>query len=661
MEEQQHNIDEIFRQALGNYREAPPPAAWNDVEQKLDKDAPDRRSFFRWPWIALFLLLISGIWFTVRTITSNHTSKPATVILNHSAANKSTLTRTNTQLANDPTKSSALAAHPNAEKDDRTAQKESIKSRQDKQGIVQASSNISQAPGSNSNTRRHRHNSFADKRAVIAQTSASRIKMHDKNAIQGNKHRTAKAIVLTRPTATSEEHQNKKPTPPVLIAGRKNKKDRTVEDAQIAVELVKAPQHTVQRNKEEKTVAIKRRKGVPEQNGASGIAHRKKQSREKMEHSNPAGEMVSDNRPVQKMASQKVLDTTVSKNRVKEKTADNSYTSKRLIEKPVLTQNKETQKPAISGKTQQAKPTPAVKGTARSTDEDQPAAAPGSDNGSPDTASSQKSRRKFTIRVPLSLDVFGGYIWGIQKPAPNMGVLALQLSWRISAALGIRIAPAYRFGNIASQALSEDDIYGRLHATIIDSTSRTDSAGLTTYFYYLNQSYDSVKASAINAGGKYWDISLPLELRYQARGSRWFLHGGPTVNFGGRISTETGTLQSYSVTRQIQLSRTGRPLSTDSLKHYNTIALKTDSSYKPYNATLSPIRIGYTVGAGYHWQRLLVDVSLQQQLTGYKAENPALQKVYQSPYFRISIGYRILSGQPPAPVPEGERNYLQRL
>lgn len=65
MEEQQKSIDEIFRQSLGDYREAPPAAAWEKVAARLDDDGSRRRRFFPgWPWTTLLILLMAGgAWF----------------------------------------------------------------------------------------------------------------------------------------------------------------------------------------------------------------------------------------------------------------------------------------------------------------------------------------------------------------------------------------------------------------------------------------------------------------------------------------------------------------------------------------------------------------------------------------------------------------------
>jgi hypothetical protein len=62
MDEQQHSLDEIFRQSLGDYREAPPAAAWEKVVEKLDADDKEKRKGFvwPWPWIVLLLLLTIG-------------------------------------------------------------------------------------------------------------------------------------------------------------------------------------------------------------------------------------------------------------------------------------------------------------------------------------------------------------------------------------------------------------------------------------------------------------------------------------------------------------------------------------------------------------------------------------------------------------------------
>lgn len=90
MDYNKEHIDDLFKKWLGDYAEAPPPAAWDALEKRLD-GASGRRVFF-WPWFSNnrkgfllgllgVLLLSSAILFYNRNTSGNmiadHYSKPA--------------------------------------------------------------------------------------------------------------------------------------------------------------------------------------------------------------------------------------------------------------------------------------------------------------------------------------------------------------------------------------------------------------------------------------------------------------------------------------------------------------------------------------------------------------------------------------------------------
>ncbi len=60
MDEQQRNIDEVFRQSLAGYHEVPPGAVWQSIASRLEEEESRRGSFFRRHWVMLSLLIIAG-------------------------------------------------------------------------------------------------------------------------------------------------------------------------------------------------------------------------------------------------------------------------------------------------------------------------------------------------------------------------------------------------------------------------------------------------------------------------------------------------------------------------------------------------------------------------------------------------------------------------
>ncbi len=87
MENEGKNIDDLFRDGLGDYAEAPPPAIWGKLEQKLegnraaDPGSPYRKYGY---FGAVFLLLLLGV-SVVRNIAGNVSPIHTTVALNKNA------------------------------------------------------------------------------------------------------------------------------------------------------------------------------------------------------------------------------------------------------------------------------------------------------------------------------------------------------------------------------------------------------------------------------------------------------------------------------------------------------------------------------------------------------------------------------------------------
>jgi len=267
---------------------------------------------------------------------------------------------------------------------------------------------------------------------------------------------------------------------------------------------------------------------------------------------------------------------------------------------------------------------------------------------------------------PVSLAVLGGYEWALQQPSPNRIAAMLRLLFHFNQRFSVGIQPSYRFGDLPVQTLSNSGLYYNPQAAILDSTSTPiDTFGNRRYTYKIQQSYDSIQTPMVTAGGRLWDVTIPVIFHYQGPMSKWHFYGGPTFTFGGKIKgTTVGTQQTYrrflvdSITQLTQ-----RPAST--FNDYFGLGAKSPQ-YSSYNANESQVtdpsavRIGYIAGLGYEVRNFLLDVSIQQQLTGYGQANPALKSVYSSPSFRISIGYRIFNSSPSLKDPPG-RNFMQRL
>lgn len=104
MEEQQKNIDQLFREALSGYREQPPEAAWHHVASHLEENRRRRGIYWRWiiPGLALLIALSSAGWWAIRKPVSRAQEAIAgTMPQADEATNSSSFSRNNSSSKND--------------------------------------------------------------------------------------------------------------------------------------------------------------------------------------------------------------------------------------------------------------------------------------------------------------------------------------------------------------------------------------------------------------------------------------------------------------------------------------------------------------------------------------------------------------------------------
>ncbi len=263
-------------------------------------------------------------------------------------------------------------------------------------------------------------------------------------------------------------------------------------------------------------------------------------------------------------------------------------------------------------------------------------------------------------KTSMSLSFLAGYEFALQKPAPNNVTGGFRLLWHFDPAIAIGIQPSIRYGNVSMTALTESTAYQRNGAVSVDSVIRLDSAGFVNYRAYgLSQKMDSIIVSGIAASGPMWQFELPLILSYKIA-KAWHVYGGPSAIIGGKLSTTAGGMQTYSTTRIDSVKSAGtilapRPVASFQ-NHFSKSSLPDISTYTPEEDVLgipATLRFGYLVGVGYEWKRVIVDLSLHQQVSGFSDVHKSVRNAYSSPNVRISIGYSLFpqkNAGRPAPI-----------
>ena len=761
MEEQQHSIDELFRQSLGDYRETPPPAAWDAIEQRIN-DAPKRRRYFlRWPWIFCLLLLITGgaAWYITsdnsdkgaKQAVKTNTAKPIlpqpampvtvrdSLITNHTAPEETAAPKTTGYTGT----STGVPMGRTAVHRKRQHAVSTIASRRHSPVIKQGTSTANEQ----SDSRKEQQAATTQDVNTSQQDNDANDQITGKTAIAptsagGNKTRRSRSgRKSSNQHISAAKKRNYTPDIQTVVAPNKHYTTRQREQAE------KSQQNKTTGNAGRKpgtTAGLPAGNGMPGKrikSGPSRYTQAQKSTSSPAETNSttttiqgnttrPASNIsaagntrsaVKPNQPA--IAKRKALHTEPassttpqpvatkpafarSQHLKHETSSGNSHkplvstgaaagtkkikTEKTAIAKPLLPESASVaaeNTPATETAAQQPgtkefapvreKETTAVitpeeeavqgdKGKSENaeTSEADDKEGPGG-NGSAQGNTSRRKKKPFNFKLPpASLTALAGYEVAVQKPAPNRGAIALQLLLHINSAFSLGIQPAYKFGNLSSLILQNNQNYFTPGTVLVDSSKVVDSvAGTTKYNYFIRQGYDSIITPSTQVSGRIWELELPVIIHYQPFGSKWHVYGGPSFTFGGKIATTTrGSLQTYTLLKRDSIFLNPNPLPASAFRDYFNLSLRPNSnSYTPQTNEPDAIRLGYTIGFGYEWHNFLGDISLRQQVSGYgNISNDQLRKVYTSPSVRISLGYRIF-GTGTMRRPNVDRDFIQRL
>jgi hypothetical protein len=275
----------------------------------------------------------------------------------------------------------------------------------------------------------------------------------------------------------------------------------------------------------------------------------------------------------------------------------------------------------------------------------------------PADSTSEVARPKYPMS--LSAAVLGGFEFGMQSPAPGRFTAGARVLLHVSPRASIGLQPTIRYGTVAAQKLTDEKMYQRSVIDVNSFTSLALSPSIrnstdTLYHYVVRETFDSIVVGSTTAGGKSLEFELPLIISYQL-GSSLHVYGGPSLNFGGKLTVSDPSIQTYSVGRRDSLVQSEPMPSSEFVNYFGKSSLEEYSNYKPSSAALQdPVsaRLGYIIGIGYAWKRILFDASMHQQVTGYEDVAPQLQKVYSSPYMRMSLGYQLF------PMKKSQKNKM---
>lgn len=291
--------------------------------------------------------------------------------------------------------------------------------------------------------------------------------------------------------------------------------------------------------------------------------------------------------------------------------------------------------------------------------------ASGGGGGGGGATSPAKNGSKFRFDIGMK----AGYERGFANFSTSSFIISPYLQWNISTGFAFVFQPGVRYNQInRSDITSPTQAYHNITSQRLDSNHVITSDSSDTFIQYnytYRNTYDSIVVGSVLKTKNYWEIELPVMLRYKI-GSNLAIFGGISLIFGNMVemeekrSTYSGLTKSSSVSYPRQLAHLNGPVipPLDNYFTYNTPHISTASSAN-INPATNPARMGLMFGFSYEFQkRITLDVLYKQTISDMKyVPNEDVRKLYTQPYLRIMIGFKLFEGgkdqTPPATNPAG--------
>jgi hypothetical protein len=616
MEEQQRNIDDVFRESLADYRETPPGVVWQRIAGRLDEEEHGRRRlgfYLRWPWIVLSLMLIvGGTWIVTG--------------LNHRTENRTrqTANRIIEQPARPVMSPSQQAATENL---NAIAPEQKTEAKQNQVPIIN-------------------HHEAAKVPVTVAAIQTSPAAPITNTPESAHSSETpiameAAGTVKDIPAATDVSFSIDPPRKPDVVASLSSKKGGVVPVKSTGPRKLQSKKLDV-----DFSSSLPKKEASPESPAAA--AGKTQQTL----WTKPAEPPVAGLESVRRADIAAGTDKPSAPNILAANTSDlpplfipkdneqplkDNAPVKTTEEHAAVPQSTATPADNTSVKPEQHDAqTPGTTGTDGNTS-NQPA-----DPKAPDLVNAKQS-------LPLSLALQGGYEYSFNSPMQNRFNAAMKLLWQVNQTIAIGLQPALRFGSLPTMTMGQSGIYQRT-AIKVDSFITVDHSPSvynsidTIHNYVVRETFDSIFVKGYTAGGSTWELELPVVIQGKL-GKAWYVYGGPSVIFGGKLPySNVSEPRIVSHTRQDSLAQSQALPAAAFNNYFGKSSLQSYSAYQAEAASQpASVRFGCLVGVGYSLDRFMAEASLHQQLSGYSDMPQSLRNIYASPSVRISVGYMLFS------------------
>jgi hypothetical protein len=277
------------------------------------------------------------------------------------------------------------------------------------------------------------------------------------------------------------------------------------------------------------------------------------------------------------------------------------------------------------------------------------------------TAVDVRSANPKANQFRFDLGVKVGYEKGFADVTSSSFIFAPFLQWNISPHVSFVVQPGFRYNQVSrTDIFNITATYHQITSATRDSFNNyiTDTSGQTTDVqrnYLYKQVYDSIDFNRRLAQKNYWEIELPIMLRYKIA-SNFAIFGGLSLTFGNLLKLDDGKTVFNGLQKADSLSFPTVPINAPGP------TLPGAASYFPYNTpdistapagsvtpTSNPARFGIMFGFSYELQRrIMIDVMYKQTVSDMKyVPNEQMRKIYMQPYFRVMLGLKLFESKKP--------------
>ncbi len=596
MEDQNNNIDNLFKKGLGNYTETPPPQVWDALEKRLDGKQKKRGFFYPWFISLLLLSFLSLLGGTFWKLAMHEPAATKSATANEIAANTNTSSAPNTITDNktaDNTNNTADNTTDNINKPTEKTNKASKQTNSDKASNGQTDkANMAAKDGTTikNDTKLPNEPSTKPENGEEQKTAAKEASKDGLSAKSVTAHAAAAKI---------------------LPAGNVNTLN--------ALPDVKA----LAKTKESNTVASAKQGTIADEKTAIETAA--KREHVSLSKIDAGHELIAKNDKViaKPVATEVKIENTIAPI-VPAASMEAVSTFKESIAAGVDTANKQKD----------------------------------IDNNKPENSLPKEAISKI-IADRLEAGVKGGYESGFGTNAAQKLVGSFYLQYKLSPKFALMAQPTAKIAHLTSQTINGKQTFYNEHNDSNSTVTPIAAVYITTQEgnqdtigynqkYTFSQTHDSIVKSYAY-GGTTVELELPILLKYSIS-DKLSVYGGINIIYDRTygIKEQTYTAKNIAVTADTTVQwaplqpSPAAPSASSVLKYTGT----TSSNYAgPLYPTQSNnlLRFGYMLGFSYEFRkRWLFDALMQQGSAKSNVQGAYdINKPLALPYFRVTLGYKL--------------------